>query len=253
MEWTGEGVLLLARPHGETAAIIEVLTLDRGLWKGVVRGGTGRKLSPVLQPGAHLALAWRARLDDHLGHFTVEPIRSRASAIMAHADRLAALNALCALTVFALPERDPHPRLHGAVELLLDRLAEGAPWHGAYLLFERILLEETGFGLDLSACAVTGATEGLTHVSPKSGRAVTRAGAGAYADRLLPLPRLLLDPDAPDDAVQMAQGLRTTGHFLHTVLAPAMGHKPLPAARARLVARFRVTGNDTQPGPAVDS
>ncbi|MCB1395493.1 MAG: DNA repair protein RecO [Rhodobacter sp.] len=238
MDWTGEGILLLARPHGESAAIIEVLTPDRGLWKGVVRGGTGRRMAPVLQPGAQLQLAWRARLDDHLGHFTVEPLRLRAAALMADADRLAALNALCALTVFALPERAPHPRLFRVVELLLDRMAGGEAWHGAYLLFERVLLEETGFGLDLTECAVTGATEGLAYVSPKSGRAVTAAGAGIYADRLLPLPDLLVHPEAPDDRAQMAQGLRTTGHFLAEVLAPELGHKPLPEARARLAARF---------------
>jgi DNA repair protein RecO (recombination protein O) len=238
MEWTGEGILLSARPHGESAAIIEVLTPERGLHRGVVRGGAGRRMAPILQPGAQLQLTWRARLDDHLGHFTVEPLRGRAAAIMADAGRLAALNALCALVGFALPERDPHPRLYGVVEVLADRLAAGEAWHGAYLLFERVLLEEAGYGLDLTECAVTGAHEGLVYVSPKSGRAVTAAGAGDYAARLLPLPALLLDPSAPDDPVQMAQGLRTTGHFLADVLAPELGHKPLPEARARLVARF---------------
>lgn len=238
MEWTGEGILLLARPHGENAAIIEVLTPDRGLWKGVVRGGAGRKLSPVLQPGAQLALAWRARLDDHLGHFIVEPIRGRASAIMVSADRLAALNALCALTVFALPERDPHPRLYAATGMVLDRLAGGDPWFGAYLAWERLLLDETGYGLDFSACAVTGATDALAYVSPRTGRAVTALGAGAYADRLLPLPALLLDETAPESRAQMGEGLRTTGHFLRETLAPALGSRPLPAARDRLADRF---------------
>lgn len=238
MEWTGEGVLLTARPHGESAAIIEVLSPDHGLHKGVVRGGAGRRMAPILQPGAQLHLVWRARLDEHLGAFTVEPVRGRAAAIMVDAERLAALNAIAALTVFALPERDPHPRFYAATIHLLDLLAAGEPWFGAYLAWERLLLEETGYGLDLTCCAVTGAVDGLAYVSPRTGRAVTAKGAGAFADRLLPLPPLLLDETTPETRAAMAQGLRTTGHFLHAVLAPALGARPLPEARARLVGRF---------------
>lgn len=238
MEWAGEGILLSARPHGESSAIITVLTHEHGVHKGVVRGGTGRKMSPILQPGAQLALKWRARLDDHLGSFTVEPIKSRAAAVLQDATRLAALNSVCALTIFVLPERDPHPKFYAVTELLLDRLCANQSWHGPYLFWERTLLDEAGYGLDLSECAVTGEREGLTYVSPKTGRAVTQTGAGEYADRLLPLPQLLLDPVGPDDEPQLARGLRTTGHFLKTVLAPALGSRPLPEARNRLVARF---------------
>lgn len=238
MDWTGEGILLSARPHGESAVIAEVLTAAQGLHRGVVRGGAGRKLRPVLQPGNTLALTWRARLGEHLGHFTVEPLRERAAAIMADAERLAALNAVCALTRFALPEHDPHPRLHAVSVLLLDQLEQGAPWFGAYLYWERVLLEETGYGLDLESCAVSGVREGLAYVSPRTGRAVTAEAAGDWADRLLPLPLLLLDPAAPEDRAQMAAGLATTGHFLRETLAPALGSRPLPEARARLAARF---------------
>lgn len=238
MEWTGTGILLAARPHGESAAIIDVLTPVHGLHRGVVRGGTGRRMAPVLQPGAQLALSWRARLEGHLGAFKPELIRSRAAQIMIDADRLSALNALCALALFALPERDPQPRIYSLTELVLDRLAAGEPWFGAYLLWERALLEETGYGMDLSECAVTGASEGLAYVSPRTGRAVTQAGAGEYADRLLPLPALLLDATCADDRAQMRAGLRCTGHFLTEVLAPALGSRPLPQARARLAARF---------------
>lgn len=238
MDWTGEGILLRARPHGESSAIIDVLTPQEGLRRGVVRGGTGRKLAPVLQPGATVQLAWRARLADHLGTFTVEPLRSRTAAILPDADRLAALNSACALAVFALPEHDPHPRLYVLTERLFDALAGGVDWHAEYLAWERCLLEETGFGLDLTSCAVTGARDGLTYVSPRTGRAVTRLGAGDFADRLLPLPPMLLTLEGGDDPAQLAQGLATTGHFLAQVLAPALGDRPLPQARARLAARF---------------
>lgn len=239
MDWAGDGLLLASRPHGESAAIIEVLTADHGLWRGIVRGGAGRRMAPVLMPGNSLRLVWRARLEDQLGTFTVDLLRARAGAILADADRLAALNALCALALFALPERAAHPRLHALAEVLLDRLATGESWFGVYLLWEKVLLEETGYGLDLSRCAVTGEIDGLTHVSPRTGRAVTAEGAGDWAERLLPLPPLLLDAAAPESRAQMAAGLRTTGHFLHEVLAPALGGRALPEARARLVARFQ--------------
>ncbi len=240
MDWTAEGLLLQTRPHGESAAIVTALTAEHGVHAGVVRGGTGRRMAPVLQPGALLHLTWRARLHDHLGTFTAEPVRAHAAALMADPDRLAALSSACALAAFALPEREPQPRLYPATLALFDRMARGAPWFGAYLAWERLLLEETGYGLDLTRCALSGATEGLALVSPRSGRAVTAEAAGGFAPRLLPLPSLLADPEAEpaDPRAEMALGLETTGHFLARVLAPALGERPLPEARARLAARF---------------
>jgi DNA repair protein RecO (recombination protein O) len=237
MDWTDEGLLLAVRPHGESAAIVEVLTAAHGRHLGLVRGGSRRRLAPVLQPGAQLHLTWRARLDAHLGTLTVEPLRARAAAVLTDPERLAGLNALCALAAWALPEREPQPRLYPLAVALADAIAGGADWFGPYLRWERALLAETGFGLDLCACALSGATEGLAHVSPRSGRAVTAAAGAPWADRLLPLPAALLS-DVPASRADMAAGLRTTGHFLATVLAPALGHRPLPAARARLAARF---------------
>lgn len=232
MDWRDEGILLSMRPHGESAAIIEVLTAAHGRHAGVVRGGASRKMAATLQPGTGLALEWRARLDDHLGSFTVEPLRSRAHLL---SDRLAlaGLMSVCALLRSALPEREPHPLLWAATVDVMDRLgAEG--WTSAYLRWELLLLEELGFGLDLSSCAVTGATEGLAYVSPKTGRAVTAAGAGEWADRLLPLPQgmTLSAPLAPES---VAVGLRLTGFFLDRGLRPVLHERPLPEARARLV------------------
>lgn len=238
MEWAGEGILLSVRPHGESAALIEVLAEGQGLHAGIVRGGAGRRMAPLLQPGAQLHLAWRARLEAHLGHFTIEPVRARAAALLHDPDRLAALNAICALLRFALPERDPQPRLYAVSRALLDLLAGGGDWMARYLHWERVLLEECGYGLDLDRCAVSGATEGLAYVSPRTGAAVTAQAAGGWAAKLLPLPPLLADPALPDDRAQMRLGLETTGHFLSRVLAPALGERPLPEARARLEARF---------------
>ena len=232
MDWRDEGVLLSMRPHGETAAIIEVLTAGHGRHAGVVRGGASRKMAATLQPGTQVRLDWRARLDDHIGTFTVDPLRSRAH-LLSDRQALAGLMSVCALLRAALPEREPHPALWSATMPLLDALGHPG-WTSAYLRWELGLLDELGFGLDLSACVVTGATDGLAYVSPKSGRAVSAAGAGDWADRLLPLPAGLSGAEVLSDA-SIAQGLRLTGFFLDRGLRPVLHDRPLPEARARLV------------------
>jgi DNA repair protein RecO (recombination protein O) len=231
MEWRDQGALLAVRRHGETAAIIEVFTAAHGRHAGVVRGGASRKLAPLLQPGAQLDVTWRARLEDHLGHFTVEPLQTR-TAILSDRAALSALNAICALLSQSLPERDAHPALYPATIALLDAL-EGAEWPLAYLRWELLLLGDLGFGLDLTRCAVTGEAEDLAFVSPRTGRAVSRAGAGDWADRLLPLPACLTGGDATPAG--LLQGLALSGHFLTRELATAPGARPLPEARARLI------------------
>ena len=231
MEWRDQGALLAVRRHGESAAIIEVFTALHGRHAGVVRGGASRKAAPVLQPGAQLDLTWRARLDEHLGVFTAEPLRSRAG-VMADRRALAGLNGICALLSHALPEREAHPALYPVTIALLDAL-EGGDWALSYLRWELLLLEELGFGLDLGRCAVTGGSDDLAYVSPRTGRAISRAAAGDWAARLLPLPACLAGGAA--DASGLADGLRLTGHFLTRELASAPGARPLPEARARLI------------------
>lgn len=234
MEWRDHGILLTMRRHGETSAIIEVFTEAHGRHAGVVRGGASRKIAPILQPGAQLDLTWRARLEDHIGSFTVEPQRSRAAAALSGRLPLAGLNAVTALLTFCLPEREPHERLYRRSEQLLDLLGQDEIWPLAYLQWELALLDEMGFALDLSRCAVTGTTDDLVYVSPRSGRAVSRSGAGEWAARMLSLPPCLRgEGDAPDAEIALA--LRTTGHFLEHHLAPSLGNKPPPEARARFI------------------
>ncbi len=232
MEWRDEGALLVMRPHGESAAIIEVFTKAHGRHAGVVRGGASRKMAATLQPGSQLAVTWRARLDDHIGAFTVEPLKSRAGVL---SDRLAlaGLTSVCALLRAALPEREAHPALWSRTMTLLDAL-DGEGWPATYLRWEICLLEELGFGLDLNRCAVTGASEGLAYVSPRSGRAVSVAGAGEWADRLLPLPQGLAG-DGAMDAAAVRAGLAITTHFLARELAVVLQDRPLPEARSRLM------------------
>lgn len=236
MDWRDQGFVLNTRKHGENSVILEMFTQDHGRHAGVVRGGVSRKFTPILQPGGQLDVRWRARLEDHLGSYTIEPLRARTQAL---SDRmaLAGLNAVTTILGFCLPERQAHgPLYHRSVQLL-DLLGQNEIWPLAYLRWEMALLEDMGFGLDLDACAVTGGNDRLAYVSPKTGRAVSASGAGEWADRLLPLPPCMLgEGDAPDHEV--SQALRTTGHFMEQKLAPELGHKPLPEARARFVELF---------------
>jgi DNA repair protein RecO (recombination protein O) len=234
MEWRDQGALISVRRHGENSVIVEVFCAEHGRHAGIVRGGTSRKIAPILQPGAQLDVVWKARLEEHLGSFMVEPVRSRAAAVMGDRKALAGLNAVCGLLKFCLPEREPHPLLYRQSVVLLDLLGNTEAWPLAYLRWELALLEEMGFGLDLSACAVTGAVDDLCYVSPKSGRAVSAEGAGEWADRLLELPPVLLGVgEAPDD--EILQGLEVTGFFIKTWLVPALGDREVPGARGRLV------------------
>lgn len=237
MEWQDTGIVLAQRQHGETSAIVEVFTPMRGRHAGVVRGGISRKIAPHLQPGAQLALTWRARLEDHLGSFTIEPERARAAQAMQDRLSLAGLNAVTGMVRYMLPEREPYPNLYLETERLLDLLPQVDLLPLAYLRWEMSLLSEIGFALDLTSCAVTGRTDGLEYVSPRSGRAVTAEGAGDWAGRLLPLPACLRGHgDAPNTEIALALG--TTGHFLRNASYALASGRDLPAARDNLIARI---------------
>ena len=234
MEWRDTGIVLARRRHGETAAIIEVFTESHGRHAGIVRGGASRKLTPILEPGNQVEVTWRARLEDHLGVFAVEPLEARAAALMGDRKTLAGLNSMTALLSFALPEREAHKTIYQGTLTVLEMMTSGPHWPLAYLRWELTLLEDLGFGLDLSTCAATGSTDNLAYISPKSGRAVSTTGAGDWKDKLLPLSPALVGKGGGSDA-DLRDGLRVTGHFLKTWLAPALGNRPLPAARQRLV------------------
>ncbi|MEM9580801.1 MAG: DNA repair protein RecO [Pseudomonadota bacterium] len=237
MDWRSEGILLNVRRHGESSAIIDVFTPDHGRHAGIVRGGTSRRLAPILQPGAQIDVHWRARLEEHLGTYAVEPVRSRAAQVMSDRIALAGLNAVVALVAFALPEREEHASLYRQTEQLLDLLGQGEVWPLAYLRFELALLENCGLRLDLSECAVTGAKDGLIYVSPRTGRAVSAEGAGEWADKLLPLPPILRAQGEGDDS-EVLDALRVTGYFLDHKLAQEQISKPLPEARGRYIDQF---------------
>lgn len=217
MDWEDEGVVLRLIKHGENAVILEVLARRHGRHRGYVHGGLGKRRRGLVQPGNVLRLGWRARLADNLGNFTIEAKTSYAAAIMNMSGPLMALRAVTGMLSRSLPERDPHVRLYDGLIALLDVLAaaeeDDPAWGVAVVRFERDLLAELGYGLDLGKCVVTGEREGLAYVSPRTGRAVTEAGAGEYRDRLLVLP-VFLTADAPAPWRDVAAGLALTGHFL---------------------------------------
>lgn len=241
IEWRDEGAILAVRPHGEAAAIVEVFTAAHGRHAGVVRGGAGRRMAPVLQPGAQVEVVWKARLADHLGAFTVEPLRSRAALVMGDRLALAGLNAVVALLSQVLPEREAHPGLYARTVQVLDLLGQGEVWPLAYLRWEMALLEEMGFGLDLTACGATGLREDLAYVSPRTGRAVSRGAAGVWADRLLPLPPVMIG-EGEATGSEIAAALGVTGHFIAKRLVASLGVAAVPPARGRLVEMIARTG-----------
>jgi DNA repair protein RecO (recombination protein O) len=237
MEWHDSGFVLAVRRHGENAVIVELLTRDHGRHAGLVRGGQSPKLRAVLQPGNEVAAVWRGRLAEHLGSIACEIVRAYAARILDDPERLAALSAAAALVAAALPEREPHPDVFASFESLLEALDSTTGWPSRYVGWERDLLAALGFGLDLGCCAVTGATTDLAYVSPRTGRAVSRAAGLPYHDKLLALPEFLWRGE-PADREQIAHGMALTEHFLvyHVFLPQG---RTLPAARARLAERMQ--------------
>ncbi|MGN6515296.1 MAG: DNA repair protein RecO [Rhizomicrobium sp.] len=235
MEWSDDAIVLSVRAHGESSAILETLTRAHGRHSGLVRGGASRKSKAALQPGNSVHLVWRARLNEHLGNFIAEPMAARAGHLIENRKSLVGLNAFTAVVSQSLPEREAHQSVYEAGELLLDAIAneDFAHWSPLYVRWELGLLDELGFGLDLSQCAATGETEDLEFVSPRSGRAVGRAAAAPYKERLLKLPAFLLGSQNEASAADVAAGLKLTGYFLlERVLRPH--GKEMPAARLRL-------------------
>jgi DNA repair protein RecO (recombination protein O) len=236
MQWTDEGIILGTRRHGETSLIVELMTAAHGRHLGLVRGGRSRRLQPLLQPGNSVTATWRARLDEHLGNYAVDGTTLRAARLIEAAAGLYGVQTLAAL-LRLLPERDPHPQLYAALVAMVDWLEEPRLAAALVVRFELRILEELGFGLDLERCAATGTAADLTHVSPKTGRAVSEAAAAPYRDRLLALPAFLVAPPAaaPPPVAELLEGFRLTGYFLSRHVFEPRAIAP-PEARSSLIA-----------------
>ena len=244
MEWTSAAIVLGAKKHGEGHAVLDVLTKAQGFAKGYVRGGSGRRQRPTLEPGNLVEVTWRGRLDEHLGTFRVELEKSQAAELFRKPSRLAALNATTSLLSSILPEREPCPDIYAEMLTFLallgdddaSDLANDLKWGAELVRLECMLLTVLGFGLDLEKCAATGEVENLTHVSPKTGRAVSLQAAQPYKDKLLALPGFLLGKSEPTKEDILA-GLRLTGYFFKTHMVHVK-NAPFEEPRQRLLGYF---------------
>jgi DNA repair protein RecO (recombination protein O) len=242
MEWDAPAIVLDVRPYGEGDALATVMTDNHGAYRGLAKGGLARGRAAIWQVGNIVQARWVARLADQLGSLTAELVHPAAALAMEDPLALAILRAACAVAEGALPEREPHPRVFGGLLHLLAHLAQGPSLLAELVRWEAVLLADLGYGLDLSACAVTGESTELVWVSPRTGRAVSDAAAGVWRDRLLKLPAFLRAEgraNDPGDAADWRNGLKLTGHFL---ARDAFGahHRPLPAARVALYDRVAV-------------
>lgn len=237
MEWQAPAIVLEVRALGESGAVVSLLTEAHGRHAGLAKGGASRAQAGLWLPGNLVEARWVARLADQLGALAGEMVHPAAALAMEDPLALALLTSACAIAADVLPEREPHPRAFQGLVSLIGHLAGGAEGVLAdYVRWEALVLGELGYGLDLSACAVTGARSGLTHVSPRTGRAVCAGAAAPYLDRLLPLPGFLLDGADPGDPAAWDAGLRLTGHFLERDAFGAR-HRAVPEARHRLADR----------------
>ena len=238
MEWRDEGIILGTRKHGETSVILEVMTRAHGRHLGMVRGGRSRRMQPLLQAGNRVDVLWRARLDEHMGLYQVEPLELHAARLFDSACAVYGLQTIAA-HLRLLPERDPHENLFETLALLLDHLDEPASAGELVVRFELLVLDELGFGLDLSQCAATGGRENLAYVSPKSGRAVSRDAGAPWADRMLALPAFLRRGSGlRADLSAMEDAFRLTGFFMGRHVYEPRGTTP-PEARAGFLSALR--------------
>ena len=236
MEWTDSGIVLGVRRHGEANAILELMTREHGRHLGLVRGGASSRMRPVLQPGNSVRAVWRARLDEHLGHFLVEGLELRTASFLPLSHAVFGVTHLAALCRL-LPERDPHPAIFDAVAVILDRMHDRMLAGAGVARFELQLMAELGFGLDLAACAVTGEAADLAYVSPKSGRAVSRSAGAPWAAKLLRLPQFLAEEDlrGTPSPEELAEAFALTGFFLSRHVLTPRGEAE-PEARAHFLA-----------------
>jgi DNA repair protein RecO (recombination protein O) len=235
MEWSDEGVILGTKPFGETGALAEIFTSQHGRAAALVHGGASKRFKPILQPGNSVSVTWKARTGEQLGFFApLELSNAHAARILHDPLALAGLASAIALTRRATAERQAYPGLHEALCVLLEGLTQTEIWPAIYARYELGLLAEIGYGLDLSACAMTGAREGLAWVSPRTGRAATFEAGAPFADKLLRLAPFLTDPDAAIEPGDIADSLALTGHFLEARLFDPQG-LGMPEARQRLI------------------
>ena len=243
MEWTDDGIILGVRRHGESSAIVELLTRAHGRHLGLVRGGSSKRMRPMLQPGNSVRAVWRARLDEHLGYYQIEGTRLRAASLLASSHAVYGVTHLASLARL-LPERDPHEDIFEMLKRTLDDFDDAGEAAMHLVRFELAMLAELGFGLDLENCAATGETSDLAYVSPKSGGAISRAAGEPWRERLLRLPAFLREGEVGQNGwsdQDLQDGFRLTGLFLlrHVLEPRGQGHSDARQGFINAVTRRR--------------
>ena len=241
MEFDDEAFVLGARAHGETGAIVDLLTKVHGRYGAHIAGGASRRIKPFLQAGSRVLVSYRSRTSEQLGSATLEPQGEGPSALFDDPLALSGLASAASIAAQALPEREPHPGIFLALEALSEALKHPEIWPAVYVRYEAGLLQDLGFGLDLTKCAATGTLDDLIYVSPRTGRAVSRQAGEPYKDKMLALPPFMLGAQAGLGEGDVGLGLDLTGHFLEAFVFAVM-NKPLPPARVWLIDRLREAG-----------
>lgn len=237
--WQDQGLVLAARPHGESGAIVSLLTENNGRHAGYVRGAHSSKMRGTLQVGSLVDVNWQSRAEGALGTFSLELSKSHAGHFMQEALKLAALQSACSLCDAALPEREGHAGLFYGLKTLFEIL-ESDLWGPAYVMWEIALLGELGFRLELDKCAGGGDRSALVYVSPKTGRAVSEQAGAPYKEKLLSLPGFLRPGGGGGEAEEVWAGLKLTGYFLeHWVFVHHT--RGVPEARVIFQDRFEKT------------
>jgi len=238
LQFTDAALILTVDKFGDHDAIVHLFTPTHGVCRGMVKRGLSGKNRADLQPATLVEATWKARLPEHMGTITLEATHSFAARVMHDPLRLSAIGSVMSLISCSLAERDAHPELYDRTITFLQHVAAGVEpllWLAEYVRLELALLEQAGFGLDLTQCAATGRADDLAYVSPKSGRAVSREAGHPYHDKMLPLPEFVQRPDdSPDHLSQISEGVALTGYFLESRLLPALHRNP-PALRAHFI------------------
>ncbi len=237
MEWLDEGIVLSTKTYGENSALVVIFTSENGLHSGLVRNASSKKLGVALQPSTQVAVRWYGRLEEHLGRFTLETIKSRADLFMSDRLLLSGFNSISTFCLSMLPERQSTRSFYNKTKLILDGMVVNENWPLFYLRWELNMLSELGFGLDLSKCVLTGSKSNLKYISPKSGRAVSADAGEFYKKKLLAFPSILnVELDRTNFSLsEVVEGLKITGFFIEKWLMDGAQFDNLLDIRGRFI------------------